>query len=172
MHLRFNRSRGILIKASHGQLSGNRMEGCEMSAILVAPEYWWLEAGSSSDLKITGNTITACKGIPICIEANAGNGDTAPAGAHRNISITGNVVRNCPAPGILVCSTHGLRVENNTLELTDTRRSIPGVMRKAGLKEMKPVVEINCERQGAALPALPGNAALRTPILERRPGNE
>jgi parallel beta-helix repeat protein len=142
----FNRSRGILITASHGEVSGNRMEGCEMSAILVAPEYWWLEAGSSSDLRITGNTITACRGIPICIEANAGNGDTAPAGAHSNISITGNVVSNCPARGILVTSTRGLRMENNTLELTDTRQSIPGVMRKAGLKELKPVVEINCER--------------------------
>ena len=101
----FNRSRGILIKASHGEVSGNRMEGCWMSAILVAPEYWWLEAGSSSDLKITGNTIIACKGIPICIEATAGNGDIAPAGAHQNITITGNTVKNCPAPGILVCST-------------------------------------------------------------------
>ena len=27
-----------------------------MSAILVTPEYWWLEAGSSSDVIITGNT--------------------------------------------------------------------------------------------------------------------
>jgi hypothetical protein len=46
----FNRSRGILIKASHGEITGNHLEGCRMSAILVAPEYWWLEAGSSTDL--------------------------------------------------------------------------------------------------------------------------
>jgi hypothetical protein len=100
----FNRSRGILLKASHGEVSGNRLEGCEMSAILVAPEYWWLKAGSSSDLKITGNTILACKGNPICVEANAGNGAIAAAGAHQDITITGNIVRDCPAPGILVCS--------------------------------------------------------------------
>ena len=31
----FNQSRGILIKASRGEISGNRMEGCWMSAILV-----------------------------------------------------------------------------------------------------------------------------------------
>ena len=108
-----------------------------MSAILVAPEYWWLEAGSSSDLKITGNTIIACKGIPICIEATAGNGDIAPAGAHRNLTITGNTVKDCPAPGILVCSTRGLRLENNTLELNHTRKSLPGLMRKAGMKELQ-----------------------------------
>ncbi len=142
----FNRSRGILIKASRGEVSGNRLEGCEMSAILIAPEYWWMEAGSSSDLKITGNTITACKGIPICIDADAGNGAIAPAGAHKNLAITGNVVKNCPAPGILVCSTRGLRLENNTLELNDSRKTVSGLMRKAGLKELKPVVEINCER--------------------------
>ena len=142
----FNRSRGILIKASRGEVSGNRIESAEMSAILIAPEYWWLEAGSSSDLQITGNAIIACKGIPICIEANAGNGDIAPAGAHRNLTITGNVIKRCAAPGILVCSTRGLRVDNNTLELTETRPSLPALMRKADLNELQPVVEIHCER--------------------------
>lgn len=140
----FNRSRGILIKASHGEVSGNRIEGCEMSAILVAPEYWWLEAGSSSDLKIIGNTITACGGMPICIEATAGNGDIAPAGAHQNLTITGNTVKNCSAPGILVCSTSGLRLGTNTLELNGNRKALPGLMRQAGMKELRPVVEINC----------------------------
>jgi parallel beta-helix repeat protein len=140
----FNRSRGILIKASRGEVSGNRMEGCEMSAILVAPEYWWLEAGSSSDLKITGNTITACKGIPICVDATAGNGEIGPAGAHRNLVITGNTVQNCPMPGIVVCATRGLEIGNNTLELNDTRKSLPGFLRKAGVKELQPVVKINC----------------------------
>jgi len=141
----FNRSRGILIKASHGEVSGNRIEGCEMSAILVAPEYWWLEAGSSSNVKITGNTIVAVKGIPICVEAVAGNGDIAPAGAHRDFLIADNVVKNCAAPGILVCSTRGLRIDNNSLELTDTRKSPPSLMLQAGLDELKPVVEIRCE---------------------------
>ncbi len=61
----FNRSRGILIKASHGDVSGNHLEGCKMSAILVTPEYWWLEAGSSSDVTISGNTIRDCGGIAL-----------------------------------------------------------------------------------------------------------
>jgi hypothetical protein len=140
----FNRSRGILIKASQGEVSGNRMEGCEMSAILVAPEYWWLEAGSSSDLKITGNTIIACQGIPICIEATAGNGDIAPAGAHQNLTITGNSIKICSLPAILVCGTRGLQIGENSLQLNDDRKSLPGLMRKAGMKELKPVIEINC----------------------------
>ena len=59
-----NRSRGILIKASHGEVCDNVIKGSRMSAILVAPEYSWCEAGCSSDLKITGNTIRDCLGIP------------------------------------------------------------------------------------------------------------
>ena len=140
----YNRSRGILIKASRGEVSGNRIEGARMSAVLVAPEYWWLEAGSSSDLKITDNTIQSCQGIPIAIEAAAWDGGIAPAGAHQNIVITGNIIRDCPAPGIVVCSTSGLVLENNTLQLNETRKSVPGVMRQAGLKALQPVVEIHC----------------------------
>jgi hypothetical protein len=140
----FNRSRGILIKASHGEITGNRMEGCWMSAILVSPEYWWLEAGSSSDLKITGNTIANCRGVPIRIEATGGNGAIAPAGAHRNITIADNAVTGCAMPGILVTSTAQLQLGRNTFERWTPSRSVPGEMRKAGLSELKPVVEINC----------------------------
>jgi hypothetical protein len=140
----FNRSRGILVKASRGEVANNRLEGCWMSAILVSPEYWWLEAGCSSDLKIAGNRILKSQGIPIRIEATGGNGDIAPAGAHRNITIADNVVTGCPRPGILVTSTAGLRIENNTLEQWAESRQTPGLMRKAGLKELTPVVEIRC----------------------------
>jgi parallel beta-helix repeat protein len=145
-----NRSRGILIKASQGEVSGNRIEGARMSAILVTPEYWWLEAGSSSDVRITGNTIRNCGGIPICVEATAGNGDIAPASAHQNITISGNTVADCSMPGILVTSTAGLQIENNTLTLSNDFKRIPGRMRQAGLTELRPIVEINCERKKAS----------------------
>ncbi|MEI7908401.1 MAG: right-handed parallel beta-helix repeat-containing protein [Verrucomicrobiota bacterium] len=139
-----NRSRGILIKASNGEITGNRIDGAWMSAILVAPEYWWLESGSSSGLRITGNTITACRGIPICVEALAGDGAIAPAGAHRNIIITGNTVKDCAMPGILVTSTAGLKIANNALDLSKDKPRIPGRMLQAGLHELQPVIEINC----------------------------
>jgi hypothetical protein len=140
----FNRSRGILIKASHGEITGNRMEGCRMSAILVSPEYWWLEAGTSSDLKIIGNTITNCGGVPIRIEATGGNGDIAPAGAHRDITITDNTVTGCAMPGILVTSTADLQIGRNTLGQWTGAQHIPDEMRRGGLTELKPVIEINC----------------------------
>jgi hypothetical protein len=142
----FNRSRGILIKASHGKITGNRMEGCWMSAILVSPEYWWLEAGSSSDLKITGNNIKDCGGVPIRIEATGGNGAIAPAGAHRNITVNGNIITDCAMPGILVTSTAELKMGRNTFAEWSDSKEMPGEMRKAGLTELKPVIEINCTK--------------------------
>lgn len=142
----FNRSRGILIKASHGEITGNRMEGCWMSAILVSPEYWWLEAGSSCDLKITGNHIKDCGGVPIRIEATGGNGDIAPAGAHRNIEVNGNTITGCAMPGILVTSTADLKLGRNAFAEWLDSREIPGEMHKVGLSELKPVVEINCTK--------------------------
>jgi parallel beta-helix repeat protein len=141
----FNRSRGILIKASRGEVVGNHLEGCWMSAVLVAPEYWWLEAGSSSDLKIAGNVITACKGVPINIEATAGNGQIAAAGAHQNLSITGNTIGNCTMPGIVVQSTSGLRIEGNKLDLVTPKTPVPHFMKQAGIDSYQPVVEINCK---------------------------
>jgi parallel beta-helix repeat protein len=141
----FNRSRGILIKASHGEVTGNHMEGCKMSAILVTPEWWWLEAGSSSDVFITGNTIRDCGGVAICVDAVGGNGGIAPAGAHRNITITGNTVDDCSMPGILITSTAGLHVENNILNLRTDSNYLPPQMREVGLKEARPVVEIQCD---------------------------
>ena len=140
----FNRSRGILIKASHGEITGNRLEGCWMSAILVAPEYWWLEAGSSTDLTITGNSITNCGAVPICVEASGGNGGVAPAGAHRNIALSGNTVTGCALPAILVTSTAGLKVQENTLGQWTDSRELPDLMRRAGLTELSPVVKIHC----------------------------
>lgn len=141
----YNRSRGILIKASNGEVVGNKLEGSRMSAILVAPEYWWLEAGSSCNLKIKDNTITDCGGIPICIEAIAGNGNIAPAGAHKNIEITGNYITRSFAPGIIVCSTIGLNIKDNKLDLIYSPTKIPGLMSKSGIKELKDIILINCQ---------------------------
>jgi hypothetical protein len=141
----FNPSRGIIIKASHGQVVDNHLEGCRMSAILVTPEYWWLEAGSSSDVQIVGNTIRSCEGVPICVQATGGKGEIAPVGAHSDITIIGNTVMDCAMPGILATSTMGLRIEMNVLDLHTTAGVVPDLMRQAGLKTLSPVVQIQCE---------------------------
>lgn len=140
----FNRSRGILIKASHGEISGNLIESSRMSAILVSPEYWWLEAGSSSDLTITGNTIRDCGGVAIQVIATGGNGEIAPAGAHRDIAIARNSITGSAMPGILVSSTEGLAISNNHFDLKPA--GIPDLMRRAGIAEPAPVVTILCAK--------------------------
>jgi hypothetical protein len=140
----FNRSRGILIKGSRGEISGNLIANSRMSAVLVSPEYWWLEAGSSSGLQITNNTITDCGGVPILVQAIGGNGDIAPPGAHRDISISGNRIIRCSMPGILVTSTAGLRIKDNTFASALAQSPLPGLMRQAGLKDATPIVTIHC----------------------------
>lgn len=125
-----NRSRGILIKASQGRILRNRIEGCWMSAILVSPEYWWLEAGSSNDLRIEGNTITSCRGVPINVQATAGNGEIAACGAHRNITIAANRIDNCARPGIRVTSTSGLHLEKNAMNFLPADQALPGIPRR------------------------------------------
>ncbi len=109
----FNRSRGILIKASHGVVSRNRLVGCAGEAIKVAPEFWWLEAGSSCDVRITGNVIQHCDDMGIAVYARAGTGGLAPAGAHRDIVIEGNQIRDVAGTDIWVTSTHGLTLRDN-----------------------------------------------------------
>ena len=98
-------------------------------------------------MKISGNILTACGGIPICVEATGGNGQFAPAGAHRDIRITGNTVSKSFMPAILVTSTAGLTIADNRLELFPATNSLPGLMRRAGLKTLRTVVEINCGMQ-------------------------
>jgi|GEM_PF-368630 len=52
-----NRSRGILIKAGDGEVSGNRIENCHSQGIIIAPEYYWLESGYSRNLIVANNTV-------------------------------------------------------------------------------------------------------------------
>jgi len=117
----FNRSRGILIKASDGKVLDNKLTENWGPAILVSPEYWWLESGSSNNVEIRGNTITACRARPILVHAQGGQGllmgKPAPSGAHSNIAILNNTISDCPLPNIEVTSTEGLRIEGNTFRL-------------------------------------------------------
>ena len=144
----FNRSRGILIKASGGRVVGNTLTENWGEAIKVAPEYWWLESGSSNDVAILDNVIRGCRATGIEVTAHGGQGKLAPAGAHNRIVVSGNRLADGPLPNISVSSTDDLRIEANTI--VGPR---PG--RRAGL----PAIEAtNCTRatvQPAATPSSP-----------------
>lgn len=141
----FNRSRGILIKASKGTITGCTLQGSWEVGILVSPEWWWLESGSSNDLVITGNRISDCPTPGIVVQATGGNGKVAPAGAHQNITITGNAFQNVALPCILCTSTEGLQLGANTFPTT------PGIQAGWGSGMVpkedrgRPVVLVNCK---------------------------
>ena len=113
----YNRSRGILVKGSHGVISNNKIEGSVMQAIKVAPEFWWLEAGSSNNVQIVGNYIEHCGGVGIEVSATAGAGGTAPAGAHNDITISNNIICDVAQEPIKVTSTRRLVLSNNSMDM-------------------------------------------------------
>jgi hypothetical protein len=143
----FNRSRGILVKASDGLIEGNTLTGNVMAAIMVAPEWWWLESGSSNNVTIRGNTIRDCGDVAIAVYAFGGAPTIAPAGAHNNITISGNRMTGCPLPNILVTSTRGLHLGPNTCLGYEGRTASEWTRWAFGLvdKTLEPVRTINCD---------------------------
>ena len=113
-----NRSRGILIKGSNGSVVGNTCRGNWGDGLLVTPEWWWQEAGSSDDLMITDNKISDCRDTPINIIAHAGSGGTSPAGAHNRIKVLNNTVQTARLPAIRVTSLKEGAIEGNTITTT------------------------------------------------------
>jgi hypothetical protein len=130
-----NRSRGIIIKASNGVITDNNLVSNWGQAIKLAPEYSWLEAGSGSNITISGNTITKCHDAAIAVYAYGGNGETAPAGAHKNIIISGNNISGSTNPAIAVTSVKGLELKNNTIESPNNDYLVPWRMQNFGRSE-------------------------------------
>lgn len=135
-----NRSRGILIKASKGEVSGNRIINSRMAAVLISPEFWWMEAGMSSDVVVRDNIIKGCLRTPIEIHARGGNRQPLPAGALRNISILNNRIEDCVWPLIHVTSTSGLIIKGNLLPAAPSGQSS-----SSNDKPIETVLLENCE---------------------------
>ena len=121
----YNRSRGILIKASHGEVSGNKITNGWMAAVLIAPEFWWFEAASASDVAIKDNIIIGCRRPAIEVIAQGGNNQPLPSGAHRGIRILGNTFTQSVWPNIHVSSTAGLIMGDNILTPNDPATFVP-----------------------------------------------
>jgi len=134
----YNRSRGILIKASNGQLIGNTLTGNWMSSILISPEAWWLESGCSDNIEISGNIISnnGSKNA-INVTGEGFQGDTPQAGLHNNINIKDNKLVNCYFPAIYLASTTGGSILGNKI-----------ITSKSPIKnktKLDPIVIVNCE---------------------------
>jgi hypothetical protein len=138
----YNRSRGILIKASRGQVTGNKIVHGWMAAVLVSPEYWWSEAASSSDVVISGNIISGCRRAAIEIVAPGGDGQPLPAGAHHNISIVGNTITASAWPNLFVTSTDGLTIKDNRLAPTEPETFVPPLAWRWDWKQKTPAAVV------------------------------
>ena len=151
----YNRSRGILIKASRGQVVGNKITHGWMAAVLVAPEFWWFESASSSDVVIRGNTIIGCRRPAVEIIAPGGNGKPLPSGAHRYIAIVGNVFKGCVWPNIRVTSTDKLQIKGNSFKPAEQVALTPPVARPWNWKADKPALVVTEFCDQPDLQALP-----------------
>lgn len=107
------RSRGIIAKASHGEIRGNTLTGCRGESIKLAAEFFWLEAGSASNVRILRNTINDCGSVAIAVYAKGGTSGFATGAAHRQITIADNRISRSPLPNVLVTSTESVRLERN-----------------------------------------------------------
>jgi hypothetical protein len=140
----YNRSRGILVQASHGQIINNTITRNWMTGVLVNPEYYFFEAGSASDIVIDGNKIIGCHQTAMEIVASGGNGTPLPSGAHNNIKITNNVISDCSWPNIRVTSISGLVIRNNKLTQVNPASN---AARPENVKQDigKPISVVNCQ---------------------------
>jgi hypothetical protein len=130
-----NRSRGILVKASDGIITGNTLVGNWGQAIKCSPEYSWLEAGSGNNILISDNVISGCHDVAIAVYANGGNGAISPLGAHDNIQITGNQIGGSSNPNIAVTSTSNLCLTNNTISSPNNDLLVPWIINNFGRNE-------------------------------------
>lgn len=112
-----NRSRGILVKASNGEISGNRIEKCFMQAIKIAPEYQWLESGASCNLVISNNIVVDSGMEAVQVHA------FGEYPVHENIQISGNTIRSDFIPAIYIGGLAGGVVQNNLVERADGSKS-------------------------------------------------
>ncbi len=124
----YNRSRGIIIKASRAKVIGNTLTHNWMTAVLVAPEFpWWHEAACASDVLIEGSKIVGCRYPAIEVVAVGGNDKPLPSGAHRDITISRNSITQSVWPNIRVTSTDQLVIKKNRLTPADPAQFVPPI---------------------------------------------
>lgn len=104
-----NRSRGILIKAGEGEVSGNTLINTHSEAIKLSPEYHWLESGFSRNVVIRDNRITNSH-LPAIRITGVGSFT-----GHENIQVLNNEIQTGVFPAIQMESVRDGSISNNTI---------------------------------------------------------
>ncbi len=120
--IRNHRARGMLLKADHGVVENNTIDGSTIAGIVLSPEFWWNEAGCSNDVLIKGNTI---RNTGYATHVGAGQrqagaltlcGEAEPAArpGHRHIRIENNTFRDCDGTNLLIDFAVDVGISGNT----------------------------------------------------------
>ncbi len=106
------RPRGIVVKGSDGLIEGNTIRNCSAGAILMSPEFNWMESDYVRNVTVRNNTIDTCGfGGFASIRIQGYNGWD-----NENIVIEGNTIRNSFQEDIMLSYATGVVVKNNTIE--------------------------------------------------------
>jgi hypothetical protein len=112
-----HRARGMLLKADHGLVEGNSIDGSSMGAIVLTPEFWWNESCYSRDVIIRRNIIRRVARAPRQLGAvmvAALNPSPVAACGHRNILLEGNRFEDVPGVNLFISSACDVTVKNNS----------------------------------------------------------
>ncbi len=116
------RSRGILVKADDGLISGCVIEGCGMTGVSIGPEFWWGEANYCWNITVSHNTFRNC---------SKNNGDQGTVWVHfdgamgnRNILIADNLIDTCYGQNIFrIEGANGVAISGNQIKNAFTLKS-------------------------------------------------
>ncbi|BDA47298.1 hypothetical protein COCOBI_10-1440 [Coccomyxa sp. Obi] len=113
----YNRGRGTLLKANNGLITGNQFIQPKFIAAQITPEFFFEEADFSSNLVIDGNIFDSYfGGIEIAFIDDHNNFNPGKFQNHVNINITNNIIRNAADQPLLITSSAGVVVRNNTFD--------------------------------------------------------
>lgn len=114
--IRNHRARGMLLKADHGVVEGNTIDGSSMGGIVLSPEFWWNEGSYSHNVSIRNNTIRHVAYAPAqfggVVVATTEDSPVAGCG-HQNIVIEANRFEDIDGVNLLISSACDVTVRGN-----------------------------------------------------------
>lgn len=118
------RARGLLLKASHGEVRDSLIVRTAGPGVSVSTEYSWLSGGCASDLTIAGNTFCHAGRWQISVGGDVGVNRPVKAelqaGAHADIRIWNN--RLSGVRGILLVGCSDVSIRDNAMAVEETKR--------------------------------------------------
>jgi hypothetical protein len=122
-----NNVRGVLLKAAHGLVEGNRFERIGNAGIAIAPEQYWLEGPLMHHGVFRSNHFIECNRqldarLPrsqypgaIAIQMSMHGAGLSSERLMRDLVIEGNVIERCGAAGLHLGNVERVRVSGNVI---------------------------------------------------------